>query len=160
MGITTFSGPINAGTIKDTTGTTLGSDIANVGQVVMSQSIMISAAVAVGTTTYDVGVIPQNSQLLTVTIRVAVASDAAGAATVSVGKTGSTQYLIANTNVKALGQTSSIANAALDEADRFDADTQIIATLISAGGTATTGQVTVTFTYVQANRLQDKAANT
>ena len=90
----------------------------------------------------------------------AVASDAAGAATVSVGKTGSTQYLIANTNVKALGQTSSIANAALDEAYRFNADTQIIATLISAGGTATTGQVTVTFTYVQANRLQDKAANT
>jgi hypothetical protein len=84
MATTTFSGPVRAGTIKDTTGTTLGSDIANVGQVVMSQSIMISAAVAVGTTTYDVGVIPQNSQLLTVTIRVAVASDAAGAATVSV----------------------------------------------------------------------------
>jgi hypothetical protein len=160
MANTTFSGPIRAGTIKDTTGTVIGTNVANIGQVVMSQSVMVDAAVAVGTTTYDVGVIPQNSQLLTVTIRVAVVSNAAGAATVSVGKTGSTQYLIANTNVKALGQTSSIANAALDEADRFDADTQIIATLISAGGTATTGQVTVTFTYVQANRLQDKAANT
>jgi len=114
----------------------------------------------VGTTTYDVGVIPRNSQLLSVTIRVAIVSNAAGAATVSVGKTGSTQYLIANTNIKALGETSSIANGALDEADRFGADTQIIATLISAGGAAGTGQVTVTFTYVQANNLQDKAANT
>jgi len=38
MGITTFSGPIKAGTIKNTTGTTLGSDIANVGQVVMAQT--------------------------------------------------------------------------------------------------------------------------
>ena len=39
MGTTTFSGPIKAGTIKNTTGTTLGTTItANVGQVVMSQT--------------------------------------------------------------------------------------------------------------------------
>jgi hypothetical protein len=82
MANTTFSGPIRAGNIKDTTGITVGTNVANIGQVVMSQSIMIDAAVAVGTTTYDVGVIPQNSQLLTVTIRVAIVSNAAGAATV------------------------------------------------------------------------------
>jgi|TARA_R110000803_G_scaffold49292_2_gene102448 hypothetical protein len=158
MGTTTFSGPIKAGTIKNTTGTAVGKNVANVGQVVMSQSVLIDAAVVVGTTTYDVGVIPRNSQLLTVTIRVAIVSNAAGAATVSVGKTGSTQHLIANTNVKALGETSSIATGALDESDRFNSDTKIIATLISAGGTATTGQVSVTFTYVQANLLQDATA--
>ena len=155
MANTTFSGPIKAGTISNTTGTTLGSNVKNTGQVVMSQSIMIDAAVAVGTLSYNVGVIPKNSQLLTTTIRVAVVSNASGTATVSVGKTGSAQYLIANTNIKALGETSSIADAALDEADRFGSDTQITATLISAGGTATTGQVTVTFTYVQANNLTD-----
>ena len=160
MASTSFSGPIKAGTIKNTTGTLLGENVANVGQVVMSQSIMISAAVVVGTTTYDVGVIPEDSQLLSVTIRVAVVSNAAGTATVSVGKTGTTQYFIANTNVKSLGETSSIANGALDESDRFNTDTQITATLISAGGTAATGQITVTFTYLQANNLQDKAANT
>jgi len=159
MGTTTFSGPVKVGTIAATTGTTLGVDIKNTGQVVMAQSIMIDSAVAVGTTTYNVGVIPNQSQLLTVTIRVAVVSNASGTATISVGKTGTAQYLIANTNVKALGETSSIADAALDDADRFDADTQITATLISAGGTATTGQVTVTFTYVQANGLSDTAAS-
>jgi hypothetical protein len=157
MANTTFSGPIKAGTISNTTGTTLGSNVKNTGQVVMSQSIMIDAAVAVGTLSYNVGVIPKNSQLLTTTIRVAVVSNASGTATVSVGKTGSAQYLIANTTVKTLGETSSIADAALDEADRFGSDTQITATLISAGGTATTGQVTVTFTYVQANNLRDAA---
>jgi hypothetical protein len=68
------------------------------------------------------------------------------------------QYFIANTNVKTQGETSSIANGALDEADRFDADTQITATLIAAGTTATTGQVSVTFTYVQANNLSDATA--
>ena len=38
MGITTFSGPIKAGTIKSTTGTTLGTDVKNTGQVVMAQT--------------------------------------------------------------------------------------------------------------------------
>jgi len=157
MANTNFSGPISAGNIRNTTGTTVGENVKNTGQVVMSQSIMIDAAVAVGTTTYNVGVIPKNSQLLTTTIRVAVVSNPSGTATVSVGKTGSAAYFIANTTVKTLGETSSIADAALDEADRFGSDTQITATLISAGSTASTGQVTVTFTYVQANNLRDAA---
>ena len=158
MAITTFSGPIKAGPISNTTGTALGTNVKNTGQVVMSQSIMIDAAVAVGTTTYNVGVIPKNSQLLTTTIRVAIVSNASGTATVSVGKTGTAQNFIANTDVTALGETSSIANAALDEADRVGSDVQVTATLISAGSTATTGQVTVTFTYVQANNLSDATA--
>ena len=158
MAQTNFSGPITAGNIRNTTGTTIGTNIANVGQVVMSQSIMIDAAVAVGTTTYNVGVIPKNSQLLTTTIRVAVVSNSGTSATVSVGKTGTATYFIGNTDVKTLGETSSIANGALDEADRFGSDTQITATLIAAGSTASTGQVTVTFTYLQANNLQDATA--
>ena len=157
MAQTNFSGPITAGNIRNTTGTTVGENVKNTGQVVMSQSVMIDAAVVAGTTTYNVGVIPKNSQLLTTTIRVAVVSDSGTSATVSVGKTGTATYFIGNTNVKALGETSSIANGALDEADRFGSDTQITATLIAAGSTATTGQVTVTFTYVQANNLQDSA---
>ena len=158
MANTTFSGPIRAGTISNTTGTTLGDNVANVGQVVMSQSILIDAAVAAGTTTYNVGVIPKNSQLLTVILRCAVVSNSGTSATVSVGKTGTATYFIGNTNVKALGETTALATGSLDEADRFDADTQITATLISAGSTATTGQVTVTFTYLQANNLQDATA--
>ena len=41
MANTTFSGPVRAGTISNTTGTTLGTNIANVGQVVMSQSVTV-----------------------------------------------------------------------------------------------------------------------
>ena len=157
MANTTFSGPIRAGTISNTTGTTLGDNVANVGQVVMSQSIMIDAAVAAGTTTYNVGVIPKNSQLLTTTIRVAVVSNSGTSATVSVGKTSSAAFFIAATDVKTLGETTTLATASLDSADRVGADTQITATLIAVGTTATTGQVSVTFTYVQANNLQDAA---
>ena len=159
MGTTTFSGPIKAGTIKNTTGTTLGDNVKNTGQVVMSQSIMIDSQVSAGTTTYNVGVIPNNSQLLGVTIRVAIASNAGGAATVSVGVAGkTTQFLIANTNVKAAGETKTLAAGSLDTADRFSGDSQITATLISAGATATAGQITVTLTYVQDNNLQDATA--
>ena len=38
MAQTTFSGPILAGGIKNTTGTTVGTDVKNTGQVVMAQS--------------------------------------------------------------------------------------------------------------------------
>ena len=65
MATTTFSGPVKAGTISNTTGTTLGEDIRNTGQVVMSQSILIDSAVVVGTTTYNVGVIPVSYTHLT-----------------------------------------------------------------------------------------------
>ena len=159
MATTTFSGPIKAGTISNTTGYTVGTNVANVGQVVMSQSILIDAAVAAGTTTYDVGVLPKNSQLLTTTIRCAVVSNQGTTATVSVGKTGSAAFYVAATDVKTLGETTLLATGSLDSADRVDADTQITATLIAVGTTATTGQVSITFTYVQANYLQDKAAN-
>ena len=101
----------------------------------------------------------QLEQLLTVILRCAVVSNSGTSATVSVGKTGTAAYLIAATNVKTLAETSTLATASLDSADRVGADTQITATLIAVGTTATTGQVTVTFTYVQANNLQDKAAN-
>ena len=159
MGTTTFSGPIKAGTIKNTTGTTLGANVKNTGQVVMSQSIMIDSAVAAGTTTYNVGVIPGDSQLLGVTLRVAIASNAGGTATLSVGMVGkTTQFFIANTNVKTAAETKTLAAGGLDTADRVSLDSQITATLISAGATATNGQITVTFTYLQGNNLQDAAA--
>ena len=38
MGTTTFSGPIKAGTIKETTGTTLGSNMKNTGKGVRAHS--------------------------------------------------------------------------------------------------------------------------
>ena len=48
MGTTTFSGPIKAGTIQNTTGTTVGTNIANVGQVVMAQTFTTGSALSSG----------------------------------------------------------------------------------------------------------------
>jgi hypothetical protein len=65
MGITTFSGPIRAGNIPNTTGTTLGDNVRNVGSVVMVQHVPVTQA---GTTT-ALGtsiVLPANSHILAI----------------------------------------------------------------------------------------------
>jgi hypothetical protein len=45
MANTTFSGPIRAGDILDTTGTTVGTNVSNIGFVVMSQSDTIDLVI-------------------------------------------------------------------------------------------------------------------
>ena len=162
MATTTFSGPIKAGTISNTTGTTLGENITNTGQVAMTQSILIDMAVAAGTNTYDVGVIPKNSQIVEVLMRFAIGSDAGTSATMSIGKTDSggatAAFYTAAQNAKAAAEHTQ-QTSAFDNMDRVNEDTRITATLITAGTTSTTGQASVTITYIQANNLRDKAAN-
>lgn len=68
MANTTFSGPIKAGTIRETTGTTLGTDVKNTGQVVMAQSNNITQASAATTI-----VVPANSQIIEITVYVTTA---------------------------------------------------------------------------------------
>ena len=83
MGITTFSGPIKAGTLKETTGTTLGSDVKNTGQVVMAQTSLIDlsgGALAAEATTV---VIPANSQIIDIVLDAVVASS--GTTNISIG---------------------------------------------------------------------------
>jgi len=65
MANTTFSGPIRAGNILNTSGTSVGVNMANVGQVVMAQSVAVTQAD--GTTTI---VIPANSQIIEVVLYV------------------------------------------------------------------------------------------
>jgi len=72
MGTTTFSGPIKAGTIRNTVGTTVGSDIANVGTVVSMQSMSTTQA-AQFTSAATTIVIPANSTILRLNVAVTVA---------------------------------------------------------------------------------------
>lgn len=96
MGTTTFSGPIRAGTIKSTTGTTLGTDINNVGEVVLSQHETITQATnggSAGVYTTSI-VIPANSTITS--IQLYVTSIWSGAATtLGIGTTASATALTA-----------------------------------------------------------------
>ena len=69
MANTTFSGPVRAGTISNTTGTTLGSNIANVGQVVMSQSVKVDI-IGASHLNQVCAVVPANSQIVDVILNV------------------------------------------------------------------------------------------
>jgi len=69
MATTTFSGPVKAGTISNTTGTTVGTNMANVGSVLMSQTEAIAQADTTSTTSI---IIPANSQLVSADLYVSV----------------------------------------------------------------------------------------
>ena len=149
MGTTTFSGPIKAGTIKETTGTTLGTDVTNTGQVVMAQSQAITQAD--GTTNI---VIPANSQILDIELSVTVAWDGA-ASTAGLGWTGDATALTAAAAVAGgtLGIISATAGADATRvgnwADVGTTDRRILVTNTNTG--AGTGFITVR--YVQNNNL-------
>jgi len=70
MGTTTFSGPVKAGTISNTTGTTLGKDVKNTGQVTMAQTFSTGTALAGGASAANATtvVIPANSQIIDIVL--------------------------------------------------------------------------------------------
>jgi hypothetical protein len=149
MASTTFSGPIKAGTIPNTTGTTLGSDVKNVGQVVMCQSQAVTQAD--GTTNI---VIPANSQIVAIEVSVDVVWDGV-ASTLGVGWTGNATALTAAAAVAGgtLGIISATAGADATRvnnwADVGTTDRRILITSTNTGA----GEGFVTVRYVQNNNL-------
>ena len=97
MATTTFSGPIKAGTIKNTTGTTVGTDMKNTGQVVMAQTHAIDLSGGAISAEATSMIIPANSQLIDIVFDVITA--ASGSTDISVGQVGGSaiQYVNAYT---------------------------------------------------------------
>jgi len=151
MGTTTFSGPIKAGTIKDTTGTTLGTDVQNTGFVQMVQSKSVTLTGATANTT--IGVIPANSQIVNVTLDVIVAADDTNAATVSIGTDANGTAYIASSNAKAIARTSPVDAAIPNLADVGTTDSNVIAVFTATDGDGTAGEAIITVTYVQNNNV-------
>lgn len=91
MSIVTFTGPIKAGDVLNTTGTTAGT-IKNVGFVVMAQAVPITqatTATALGTSI----VIPANSHIINIQMLVTTAWDGA-ATTFSIGTSATSTELV------------------------------------------------------------------
>ena len=148
MSSTTFSGPIKAGTIKETTGTVVGTDMKNVGQVVMAQSHAIDlsgGAIAAGTT--DV-IIPANSQIIDIIFDIITA--ASGTTNISVGKVGGSAT--AFVNAYTIGTTAgrqyptTKAGGALAWEDVGTSDVRMNVTNSAA---TSAGEVRLTFLYQQ-----------
>ena len=103
MGTTTFTGPVKAGDVLNTTGTTVGT-LKNVGTLVAAQS----AAITQSTTAAASGiVIPANSTITSITLFVTAAwSSATTTYTISVGTSATATELVASTNANAVGVLS------------------------------------------------------
>ena len=152
MANTTFSGPIKAGTISNTTGTTVGTNIANVGQVVMAQSVKVDI-IGASHLNQVCAVIPANSQIVDVILNVTTVNNDTGAATVSVGTIADADAFIAPASVKALATTHGTLDT--EATDVGTTDIQVLADFTGANGDSTTGAATVTVLYMQNNSVQD-----
>jgi hypothetical protein len=149
MATTTFSGPIKAGTIKNTTGTTVGTDVVNTGFVLMGQSILVDITGA-SELNQVCATVPANSQIVDVVLNVTTANDDTGAATVSVGTDADPDAFLADVDVKAVGTTRGTLDT---EATNVGAtDLQVLADFTGATGDGT-GAATVTVLYMQNRNL-------
>ena len=149
MATTTFSGPIKAGTIKNTTGTTVGTDVVNTGFVLMGQSILVDITGA-SELNQVCATIPANSQIVDVILNVTTANDDTGAATVSVGTDADADAFLAEVDVKAVATTRGTLDT---EATNVGAtDLQVLADFTGATGDGT-GAATVTVLYLQNRNL-------
>ena len=153
MATTTFSGPIKAGTIRNTTGTTLGTDVANVGSVVMSQSYDTELTHATTTATALGIIIPANSQILSMTIIVESLFTGSSTTTIAVGNgSGDATDVSAATNVSATATSAAMSPAAVDVwTNTGTTDVELYG--ITVANSASAGSARITVQYVQNNNL-------
>jgi len=150
MATTTFSGPIKAGTIRNTTGTTVGTDMKNVGFTLMAQS----AAITQSTTAASSGIIiPANSQIVECSVYVTTAYD--NSATLSIGTTSSSNELATGVAVSTINTIKLASQATIPDADAWEdvGTTDVKIFTDSSATTADAGVATLTVTYIQNNNL-------
>ena len=158
MATTTFSGPIKAGTISYTTGTTVGTDVKNIGQCLMAQTFSTGDTLDSGASTANstTVVIPANSQIIDIVLDKVTAM--AGATCVfSIGDTvgGNASLLNSYSATAASGAgrayPTTEAGGALVWADTGSADLKL--TWTSTGATSD-GEIRATILYQQNNNLE------
>ena len=153
MATTTFSGPIKAGTISNTTGTTVGTNVKNVGQVLMSQSFSFAYSTE-GSATDTTVVIPANSQIVSIEVNVETAFNDSGNDLLEVGSSADTDLYINDVSIAAIGKIA-LGTAALcaNWKDIGTSDIKIGYIYNGANNDASAGAATVTISYLQNNNL-------
>ena len=157
MGTTTFSGPVKAGTISNTTGTTLGKDVKNTGQVTMAQTFSTGTSLAAGASAANATtvVIPANSQIIDIVLDCPSAM-AGATAVLSIGDSvgGNATFLntFSITVASGVGRKypTTEAGGALAWADTGTADKKL--TWTTTGATSG-GEVRATVLYQQNSNL-------
>jgi len=149
MGATTFTGPIKAGNVLNTTGSTAGT-IKNVGFVEMSQQAAITQSATAAATAI---VIPANSTIVEITLFVTtVWSSATTTYTVSVGTSATATELVAATNANAIGILALTPGTDATKTGLWVnvGTSDVIIYVISGAPSATPGAGTLVVRYIQA----------
>ena len=153
MATTTFSGPIKAGTISYTTGTTVGTDVKNIGQCLMAQTFSTGATLDSGASAANetTVIIPANSQIVDMVIDCPTAMAGAncvfsGGDTVGGNATFINAFEITTASGAGRKYPTEEAGGTLEWADIGSADLRL--TWTSTGATSN-GEVRVTVLYQQ-----------
>ena len=153
MANTTFSGQILDGTIKNTTGTTVGSNVKNTGQVLMSQSFSFAYTTEGSATDTNV-VIPANSQIVSVDVNVETAFNDTGADILEVGSSADTDLYVNDVSIAAVGPAAlGTAGLCANWKDIGTSDIRVGYIYNGANNDASAGAATVTINYLQNNNL-------
>lgn len=140
MGFSTFTGPVRSGTVKNTTGTTVGY-IDNTGVVDLIQSSPLAL------TTGVVAVLPAGAQIINIYID--VTTTFTSGATLAVGDgTTAAKYVTAITTPTAGRQSITYTAAQLTAMNNIGT-TDVAITVTMAGTTATAGAGFITIQYAQ-----------
>ena len=107
MGTTTFSGPIKAGPLRETTGTTVGTDVQNTGFVIMAQSARVDIVGATATTT--VATLPPGAQVTNVSLNIFEAGGASAGAAMTIGTSTGDATFLASTSLTSITNVRSSA---------------------------------------------------
>ena len=153
MATTTFSGPIKAGTISNTTGTTVGDDVKNTGQVLMSQTFSFDYTVEATATDTNV-VIPANSQIVRIDVNVETAFNDSGSDILEIGSSADTDLYVNDVSIAAIGKIA-LGTAALcaNWKDIGTSDIRVGYIYNGANNDASAGAATVVINYLQNNNL-------
>lgn len=151
MGKTTFTGPVRAGNILNTSGITVGKDVKNVGTVVMAQTYALTqagTATALGTTI----VLPANSQIVEMNLFVTTVWDGT-ASTFNIGTTATATELVVTGAGGTLGVISPTAGANATRVAKWQdvGTTDVRIFVLSTNTGAGVGKLTVR--YIQAQDI-------
>jgi len=149
MSTTTFTGPIKAGDVLNTTGTTAGT-IKNVGFVEMAQFATVTQSATAAATTI---VIPANSLITSIDLFVTAAwTSATTTYTISVGTSATATELVAATNANAIGKLSLSPGTDATRTGVWlnTGTTDDIIYVLSGALSATAGTGTLVVRYIQA----------
>ena len=164
MGFATHLGPWLLGTVRNTTGTTVGT-IENCGATVVSQTFKKNyAGQAASATTDTICVLPAGSQIQFIHIDTLVAFTGSTAANAQIGNGTTADLYWASTDITAQGRAA-VSNAATKLANWSGAattaspngagvgstDVKIVATLTPTVAAVTAGTVQYTIIYTVAN---------